>query len=284
MAEEAKRLKPRPETLRELFLKSGNICAFPDCNALMMDAEGDFIGLLCHIEAAEKGGQRFNPNMSNEQRRQASNLMLMCHKHHVKTNDVEKYPVSKLQQIKADHERRFSHPERAIRERLIDWTTVDQPSEVKSLARMNAVLDWGLSPSLLSESARDLNEYISRIRRIPLGLRRFIGAVADRAYRMIDTGVVKENSPREWQFEILISDLAGALHLSEYRIVKLAQQLDGYGVGGLDDADYNGRHRAVRINHLNEWPFWLDLAEFCHKAPESIEAFTEDMDFARLDD
>jgi hypothetical protein len=54
--ENAKRLKPTPETLRELFLKSGNLCAFPGCNQLMMGIEGDFIGQLCHIEAAAGSG------------------------------------------------------------------------------------------------------------------------------------------------------------------------------------------------------------------------------------
>ena len=48
---EVKRLQPKGNTLRELFLKSGNLCAFPGC--LMMDPEGNFIGEVCHIEAAE---------------------------------------------------------------------------------------------------------------------------------------------------------------------------------------------------------------------------------------
>jgi hypothetical protein len=53
-AEIPRRLKPRPETLRELFLRSGNICAFAGCVALMMDEKGNFIGQLCHIEAAAR--------------------------------------------------------------------------------------------------------------------------------------------------------------------------------------------------------------------------------------
>jgi hypothetical protein len=31
MTEKAKRLAPTPQTLREVFLKSGNLCAFPGC-------------------------------------------------------------------------------------------------------------------------------------------------------------------------------------------------------------------------------------------------------------
>ena len=89
MTEKPKRLTPKGETLRELFLKSGNMCAFPNCTSLMMNSDGVFIGQLCHIEAAEEGGERFNPSMTNEERRAAANLMLMCYEHHKITNDVE---------------------------------------------------------------------------------------------------------------------------------------------------------------------------------------------------
>jgi hypothetical protein len=82
MEEKAKRLTPTSDTLRELFLKSGNLCSFPGCPQLMMNLEGVFIAQICHIEAAEEGGERFNQNMTNEQRRSAANLMLMCYEHH----------------------------------------------------------------------------------------------------------------------------------------------------------------------------------------------------------
>jgi hypothetical protein len=118
VSDSAKRLAPRYETFRELFLKSGNLCAFPGCDTLMMNEDGLFIGQLCHIEAAEEGGERFNPNMTNEERRSASNLMLMCYPHHPETNNVSRYGVPEMMRIKAAHERRFSRPDRAIRERL----------------------------------------------------------------------------------------------------------------------------------------------------------------------
>jgi hypothetical protein len=123
MRETPKRGKPDFETFRELFLKSGNLCAFPGCDALMMNEAGLFIGQLCHIEAAEPGGERFNPCMTNKQRRSASNLMLMCYPHHRETNDVARYTVADLKKMKAAHERRFSRPDRAMREKVarLNW-------------------------------------------------------------------------------------------------------------------------------------------------------------------
>jgi hypothetical protein len=112
-----KRLKPNFETFRELHLKSGNLCAFPGCDAVMMNEDNCFIGQLCHIEAAEPGGERFNPGMTNEQRRSAANLMLMCYPHHRQTNDVVKYSATDLKRMKAAHEHRYSPPRRLVRAR-----------------------------------------------------------------------------------------------------------------------------------------------------------------------
>jgi hypothetical protein len=67
-------------------------------------------------------------------------LVLMCYEHHKITNDVRRFPVSKLRRFKEDHERRFSQPDRAILDKLTDWTAVSQPKGVKSLQRMNASL------------------------------------------------------------------------------------------------------------------------------------------------
>ncbi len=126
MSEIPKRLAPRLETFRELCLKSGNLCAYPGCGALMMNEEGLFIGQLYHIEAAEPDGERFNPEMTNEQRRSAANLMLMCYPHHRETNNVAKYSVADLKKMKAAHERRFSRPDRATRERVarLNWAAL----------------------------------------------------------------------------------------------------------------------------------------------------------------
>jgi hypothetical protein len=102
-----KRLSPTHETYRELFLKSGNLCAFPGCHALLIDQDGTFVGQLCHIEAAELGGARFNSAMTNDERRAAPNLILMCYPHHQVTNDIDRYSVADLRAMKAAHQTRF---------------------------------------------------------------------------------------------------------------------------------------------------------------------------------
>ena len=102
-----KRLAPTADTVRRIYLLSGNQCAFPGCNHPIIVQDGTYVGELCHICAAEEGGERFDPTQTNEDRRLFDNLLLMCHDHHVMTNDVVAYPVERMRQIKADHECQF---------------------------------------------------------------------------------------------------------------------------------------------------------------------------------
>lgn len=282
MQEEVKRFAPKGNTLRELFLKSGNLCAFPGCGHLMMDADGTFIGQVCHIESADVGGERFNKNSTNELRRQAANLMLMCNAHHVKTNNVVVYTVPNLQKMKADHERRFARPDRAILETLVDWTEADNPSLVNNLSRLDSVLGWNHQPWELQEAVEELNEYVVKLRNVPIEVRRFIGAVVRRAIRMRDTQTTRFGTVGTM---ILMSDLKKAFNLGERAIAERANELNGYGLGDIHEIDTDmGPKAAVRIRDLRSgWPLWVDIVAFCDKANEPLEVFTDDLDFARLD-
>lgn len=114
MEEEAIRLAPARDTLRQLYTLSGNQCAFPGCSNMMFNMNGNFVGQICHIEAASRGGERFNPNMTNKQRRSYENLVLMCYEHHIETNKVEQYPTHIMQKIKYDHQKAYMNWESKV--------------------------------------------------------------------------------------------------------------------------------------------------------------------------
>lgn len=99
------RLAPTKDTIRNLFARSGNVCAFPGCTAELINRKDKFVAQICHIEAAEEGGERFNPAMTDELRRHSDNLILLCYPHHIETNDVDQYTAEVLRQIKLDHEK-----------------------------------------------------------------------------------------------------------------------------------------------------------------------------------
>ena len=85
----------------------------------MINQDGIFVGQVCHIEAAEPGGERYNPNLSPENRRAFPNLILMCYAHHAVTNDVQEYTVSRLKDMKTAHEARPAHIKHAVVKELV---------------------------------------------------------------------------------------------------------------------------------------------------------------------
>lgn len=138
--EEVKRLPPKTDVLRRLYTVSGNQCAFPGCNRPMFNNEGNFVGQVCHIEAAMPGGERFNPLMSNEDRRSFDNLMLMCYDHHIETDKEVDYSVDKLKKFKLDHEKRFTDIDGMINlmhESITDVTSSEKANDIENLQKLN---------------------------------------------------------------------------------------------------------------------------------------------------
>ncbi len=93
------------KTLKRLFGLSRNRCSFPECENEMSDENSAKHSNICHIEAANDGGERWNVNMSDKQRADYDNLILLCPPHHDETNDVDEYDVDALKGMKKKHER-----------------------------------------------------------------------------------------------------------------------------------------------------------------------------------
>lgn len=181
MKEKVKRLAPLKKVLRELYLKSGNQCAYSECSHKMIESDGTFVGEICHIEAAEEGGERFNPNQSNEDRRAFNNLILMCHRHHVITNDVKAYPVIRLQKIKLNHEIKFTDIAEIIQKSIIDHTELSDLSRALSMKKINKVLNWNLSKAELVETITELTGFSERLKKLPIPSREFLVIIVKRA-------------------------------------------------------------------------------------------------------
>lgn len=102
--EEIKRLNIKDSTIKELFALSRNYCAFQNCTENIITRDGTLLGEVCHIEACKTTGERFNSTMTNESRREISNLILLCGNHHKTTNNVNEYSVKRMKEIKKTHE------------------------------------------------------------------------------------------------------------------------------------------------------------------------------------
>lgn len=112
------RKSPTPKTLKKLFSLSGNKCAFPECPVRLVDEQGNLVAQVCHIEAAD-GGQRDNPNLTDDQRRDFKNLIILCANHHIVTNDEKTYTVDILREMKKKHENKFENDRYQTSENVI---------------------------------------------------------------------------------------------------------------------------------------------------------------------
>jgi hypothetical protein len=75
-------------TLKILFAFCGNHCAFPTCNQPIIQNATVFsadlvVGQISHIYAHSDNGPRGKPGMTDHERREADNLLLLCPTHHV---------------------------------------------------------------------------------------------------------------------------------------------------------------------------------------------------------
>ncbi|MRX65420.1 hypothetical protein [Maribacter luteus] len=93
--------------IKRLFALSKNQCSKPGCNGHLIAEDGiTVIGKICHIEAANKKGPRFNDDMTNDERRSFNNLILLCDEHHqIIDNKINesKYQKEILQDWKKNH-------------------------------------------------------------------------------------------------------------------------------------------------------------------------------------
>ena len=98
----------RPSHVRRLDTLSRNECAAPDCEKALIARDGEtIVSKICHIEAASKKGPRFNPEMSEDERRHYNNLILLCDECHGIIDNLENesdYPVALLREWKKEHE------------------------------------------------------------------------------------------------------------------------------------------------------------------------------------
>jgi hypothetical protein len=96
----------KPSTEKKLFALSKNQCYKPNCtNKLITDNRQDVLAKMAHIEAASLNGPRFNSNMTDDERRDFDNLILLCDEHHIEIDShPDEFPTQLLKEWKMLHE------------------------------------------------------------------------------------------------------------------------------------------------------------------------------------
>src|SRR5690242_7868032 len=93
-----------------LQLRSGNRCAFPGCNTLLVKkvtfgTRLKIIGEIAHIISERPDGPRGRHPLPPGEHDKYANLIFLCPTHHTEMDaDEETYTVERLRQMKKDHE------------------------------------------------------------------------------------------------------------------------------------------------------------------------------------
>lgn len=92
---------------RLLYANSGNVCAMYGCNNPLVYANTASINEICHIEAVNEDGARYNPHLTEDYVNSYENLILLCPTcHNIIDNKKNEsfYTVPYLKQMKQFHE------------------------------------------------------------------------------------------------------------------------------------------------------------------------------------
>lgn len=268
MSRAVRRLKPLESTLRELYVNSGNQCAFPGCTNRVVDENGVFIAQVCHIEAANEGGQRFNLNMSNEERREYSNLLLLCYEHHKVTDDETEYTVEVLRRMKYEHEEKFKNIiEDMSTSSLNDITKSQYIKYPQSLRSINIELDWRNNSGELKECIETIINEIDKLARITPATRSVFLTMLERSENNI----------------ILLEEIQDLLNLTGEKMAKHMDILIKYNL--IDEPEESECYRGYtsEFNQADGWPMWNDVKIYCEKKAINLRSVVYDLRFDLLD-
>ncbi|MED3575976.1 hypothetical protein [Cytobacillus praedii] len=262
-----KRLAPTKVVLRDLYLKSGNQCAFPSCKRTILNDKGHLVGQVCHIEAAMPGGERFNSKQTNEERRAFSNLMLLCYDHHIETNDVKKYTVKRLKKMKLDHEKKYSDAtEKLLSSTVSDMTLLQEYEYCSSLKKINKILDWGNSKKELLETIPLFNRLIDILRKLSPDTRAIFSIMVARSERSeINLQEISEVTGKPQ------ADLVNhVLILVKYELIFEPESND-YGIP------------VTYFKQYDLWDMWDTIKEYSELTSITLDELITNMRFSLLD-
>ena len=272
--EEVKRLAPKQEILRELYIKSGNECAYPGCHNVLVDENGKFVGEVCHIEAAMPGGERFNPNMTNEDRRSFGNLMLMCHHHHVVTDDVCIYTVEKLKEMKRNHEMKYSGIIGQMMNSITDYGMSLEYTPCFNCKKISRILDWGLTDEENRENAAVLDKHLQKLLDLPIETRQLLGIMVMRSYW------------NRYDCIVPIHEVERATGLKPENIIQNVEILERRGIiSEIEVEEEMGIPSCILYPDFeSSFPYWNAIREFVKKTGTPIERICCDLDFSVFDE
>jgi hypothetical protein len=123
---------------RELWVLSGNECAWKGCSERLLAEDGAWIGKIAHIVGAEVGSARHDPSWESDDLRDFSNLVLLCSNHHDRIDHPgsrDNYSVEFLREMKEEHKARFRRAFQGFEEEFLNVTGINVVTPCTTLDR-----------------------------------------------------------------------------------------------------------------------------------------------------
>jgi hypothetical protein len=277
------RVPPSAKVLRQLYVLSGNLCAKPQCNSVLVNANGTFVGEVCHIKAERPNGARYDKTLSEEQRRAAENLILLCSTcHTLVDSEPKKFTVGLLTKWKREREARFQEVGDTLRQSYIknirdeaDYIDLSVPL---TLNAFTGYLDeQNIIHNIDETTPKEIAEYVDQLKHVSMPDRLLIVTIIEKAIAM--------GGGREYEHGIAIhpDDLKTIIidnsRLSDYRIGKLGKTLERNHLGYLDADEEPSLSLKVPCSGLG----WSELKEFLESSDRSLKDLLCDLKFGLLD-
>jgi hypothetical protein len=253
----------------------------------LIDTAGNFVAEICHIKSAKPAGERFDASMTNEERRAPDNLLLMCHRHHVVTNDVALYPVEAMEAIKTSHEAKFAGGAMQITDEQIDQAiedfvdsdiadrTLETPFGVPTTcAKLNEVSGWGVTAEEAHPSVAQYGDYVRTLRRVPVDARAVLSVAVERGSA---GGYMRAH------VECLLVDVALATGRSREEVRELVAVLDKWGIAYSEFGEEQGEVIVVR-SHEDLGNLWDEIKAFALQTGMTVRDFAVGLRFDALDE
>lgn len=277
---DARRKKVSDTVWKELFARSGNMCAMAHCSSQLFDSEGLKDVFIAHIRGVK--GARHEPGLPDSVLNGVDNLMLLCNKHHnqVDTLPVAEFTVDRMREIKAAHEakvRKFTDDLRGV---VFDESRFASSTSPTSFARWYS--HWDLNDPEEDEQPRHdvrvaTEEHIARVRLLPPPARDLLAVI-------VDHGIAERSGLAGKALHIRVQALYDRATSTPMNVIdSQLKSLEEHELGWVDDSDY-GDFRDIEFwSRSAEFDIAAEIQAFCRRFGFSVPELYEGQDWSILD-
>ena len=267
---------------RELWMLSGNECAHENCGERMVTETGAYVGEIAHIRGVKPTSARHDATMDDDELRDKSNLILLCHKHHIETDDESRYPVEEMQRMKERHESRFKRAYIEFEAQFADYTDDLHAIHCSTLNRWRTVLGLtgqDFDEEYFTDEIAKLNALADQLSSLTEEARLIISFVVERG---------AEDS-HKCTFSFPLDEMARRTKRGRSKIKEICLELERLDFGGIDfDPDFGSTPPEVLVYAPTEDqryhnPHLGEIRAYCEQTGHRVDDVIVRLRFDLLD-